>query len=111
MTARTANAAAPDPPGDWTRILFEVMDDVAFLHDKDGNILDANPAACRALACRRDELLRFNLRDIAPEFAARLAGQQSSEGFESRLLSRDGRTVDVDVHAFMVQGKPAPLLA
>src|SRR5690349_10842782 len=48
---------------DWTRALFEAIDDAVFIHDADGNILDANPAACRRLGYTRDELLRLNTRD------------------------------------------------
>ena len=48
------------------------------MHDEAGNILDANPAACRRLGYTREELLKLNTRDIdAPEFAV---------GFQNRLL-------------------------
>ena len=39
------------------RALFEGIDDAVFVHDLDGRILDANPAACRRLGYTREELL------------------------------------------------------
>jgi PAS domain S-box-containing protein len=103
---------------DWTRALFEAIDDAVFVHDADGNILDANPAACRRLGYTRDELLRLNTRDIdAPEFAAGFR-----ERFRSQLATgnvrcegvhrtKDGRNIAVDINtsAIHVDGKPAVL--
>ncbi len=106
------------PASSWTRVLFEAIDDAVFVHDEDGKILDANPAACRRLGYSREELLRLNTSDIdAPEFA---------EGFQSRLRSqlksgvmrcegvhrtKDGRHIMVDINTSFIQidGKPAVL--
>ncbi len=102
----------------WTRVLFEAIDDAVFVHDEAGNILEANPAACRRLGYSREELLRLNTREIDdPEFAG---------GFESRLRSqfqtgqmrcegvhrtKDGRRIHVDINtsAIMLRDKPAVL--
>jgi two-component system NtrC family sensor kinase len=102
----------------WTHVLFEAIDDAVFVHDEQGNILDANPAASRRLGYSRAELLRLNTRDIDdPEFAA---------GFQSRLKSqlqsgvmrcegvhraKDGKRIHVDINtsAIQVDGKPAVL--
>ena len=52
------------------RDLFEAIDDAVFVHDLDGRILDANPAACRRLGYSREELLNLTTRTIdAPDFA------------------------------------------
>src|SRR5205823_1583969 len=65
---------------DSMRALFEAIDDAVFVHDAAGNILEANPAACRRLGYTRDELLRLNTADIdAPEFA---------QGFQDRLRTQ-----------------------
>ena len=102
----------------WTRVLFEAIDDAVFVHDEAGNILEANPAACRRLGYSRDELLRLNTRDIdAPEFAAgfnyRLQSQLATGGIRCEGIHRtkDGRRIDVDVNtsAIQIEGKPAVL--
>src|SRR5882724_6011802 len=108
----------PDLSGDWTRALFDAIDDAVFVHDAAGNILEANPAACRRLGYTRDELLRLKTADIdAPEF---------SQGFQDRLRTqlrtgsylcegvhrtRDGRLIPVDINtsAVTVNGVPAVL--
>ncbi len=62
------------------RALFEGIEDSVFVHDLDGHILDANPAASRKLGYTRDEFLALNTRDIDdPEFAA---------GYEDRLIEQ-----------------------
>ena len=47
MTDLTADERTRDRRA---RDLFEAIDDVVFVHDLDGRIVDANPAACRRLA-------------------------------------------------------------
>src|SRR4029079_11961148 len=70
-------APPPEPasrPEGWARALFEGIDDAVFVHDLQGRILDANPAACQRLGYSHAELLRLTTRDIdAPEFAAGFA--------------------------------------
>ena len=43
--------------GDWTRALFEAIDDAVFVHDPAGNILEANPAACRRLGYSHEDII------------------------------------------------------
>src|SRR5262245_8075204 len=102
----------------WTRVLFEAIDDAVFVHDEQGNILDANPAACRRLCYTREELLHLNTRDIDdPEFAAgfesRLQSQLASGGIQCEGVHRtkDGRRIDVDINTskILIDGKPAVL--
>src|SRR2546426_10079399 len=80
------------------RALFEAIDDAVFVHDLEGRILDANPAACRRLGYTREELLRLTTRDIDdPEFASHYKERlqkQLAEGrlaCEGRHLTKDGR--------------------
>ena len=106
------------PSQNWTRTLFEAIDDCVFVHDEHGRILDANPAACRRLGYTRDELLTLTTRDIdAPEFAAgfteRLATQKQAGRMRCEGVHRtkDGRRIIVDINtsAIQLEGKPAVL--
>src|SRR5216110_1933058 len=89
----------------WTRALFEAIDDAVFVHDDEGNILEANPAACRRLGYTRDELLRLKTRDIdAPEFARGFADRLDHQLHDGRLRcegvhrTKDGRLIPVDIN-------------
>lgn len=102
----------------WTRVLFEAIDDAVFIHDAEGNILDANSAASRRLGYAPEELLRLNTRDIdAPEFAAGFQGRldaQLSTGHmrcEGIHRTKSGRRIHVDINTSAIQmdGKPAVL--
>src|SRR5947209_295563 len=93
-------SSKPDLYGDWTLALFEAIDDAVFVHDAAGNILEANPAACRRLGYTRQEMLHLNTRDIdEPQFAAgfkeRLQTQMHKGRFRCEGLHRtkDGRTI------------------
>jgi PAS domain S-box-containing protein len=106
------------PETNLTRVLFEAIDDAVFVHDANGKILDANPAACRRLGYSRDELLQLNTRDIDdPEFAAgfrnRLESQLATGGMRCEGVHRtkDGRRIDVDINTSAIQlnGQPAVL--
>ena len=108
----------PDISGDWKRALFEAIDDAVFVHDPAGNILEANPAACRRLGYSREEMLHLNTRDIDhPDFAAgfedRLETQLHTGHFrcEGRHRTKDGRIVPVDINtsSVVLGGKPAVL--
>lgn len=120
MTLATAQVepAASISPGDWTRALFEAIDDAVFVHDLEGNLLEANPAACRRLGYSRDEVLRLKTYDIdAPDFASgfpeRLKRQLATGRFrcEGRHRTKDGRIIPVDINtsAVTLNGKPAVL--
>jgi PAS domain S-box-containing protein len=104
--------------GNWTRVLFEAIDDAVFVHDEQGNILEANPAACRRLGYSHEELLTLNTRDIDdPEFASgfhnRLQSQLAEGGMRCEGVHRtkDGRRIDVDINTskILLDGKPAVL--
>ena len=87
------------------RALFEGIEDSVFVHDMDGKILDANPAASRKLGYTRDEFLTLNTRDIdAPEFAEGYVGRldaQIQKGHlhcEGQHRTKDGRHIPVDIN-------------
>ncbi len=110
-TSERRESVTPEPlPAEWMRALFEAIDDAVFVHDFDGRLLEANPAACRRLGYTRDELLRMNTRDIdAPEFAAgfgaRLDAQQDEGHFrcEGLHVTKDGRRIAVDINTSAIQ--------
>ncbi len=92
------------------RALFEGIEDSVFVHDLDGKILDANPAASRRLGYTREEFLKLNTRDIdAPEFAQgfedRLHSQLSCGHLhcEGRHRTKDGRVFPVDINTSTIQ--------
>lgn len=96
------------------RQLFEHSVDLLFVHDDKGKIVECNSEACRALGYTREELLSFNVGDIAVKL---LSGEERraqkngtlweqamrSEsghivGFEqNRLRRKDGTTFPVEV--------------
>jgi PAS domain S-box-containing protein len=102
----------------WARALFDGIDDAVFVHDLNGNILDANPAACRRLGYTRAEMLRLTTRDIDdPTFAAGFGQRlqtQLAQGrctCEGRHRTKDGRLIPVDINtsAITIDGRPAVL--
>jgi len=105
----TESAARTDP-AEWSRALFDAIDDAVVVHDFHGRIVDANAAACRRLGYARAELLAISNREIeAPEFAdsfnnrleaVRRDGTLRVEGIH---LTRDGQRIVVDLSLSLVQ--------
>ncbi|CAN5710942.1 hypothetical protein BH23PLA1_BH23PLA1_17350 [soil metagenome] len=92
------------------RALFEGIEDAVFVHDLQGHILDANPAASRRLGYSREEFLRLTTRDIdagdfAEAFEQRIAHQlrQGNLSCEGRHRTRDGRIIPVDINSSTIQ--------
>ena len=86
------------------RALLEGIEDVVIVHDFDGRILDANPAALLRFGYTREELLQLNTRQVdAPDFARgyedRLEEQveHGRARFEGRHITRDGRIIPVEM--------------
>ena len=84
--------------------LFDGIEDAVFVHDLDGTILEANPAASRLLGYRRDELIgmktaEIDAEDFAEGFRERLERQLRDGHFscEGRHRTRDGRVVPVEI--------------
>lgn len=71
------------------RELVEHASDAIFVHDMDGNFVDANHQACKSLGYGREELLALNVRDIE---ATSLAG--ADDGTWSRLKEGLALTVN-----------------
>jgi len=92
------------------RALFDGIEDVVFVHDLEGRILDANPAACRRLGYSRRELLVLKTSDVDdPDFAAgfgdRLRHQMERRhvAFEGRHRTKDGAIVPVDISTSVIR--------
>jgi PAS domain S-box-containing protein len=99
------------------RALFDAIDDAVFVHDLNGDILEANPAACRRLGYARYELLNLNTRDIdAPDMAAGFQERlrvQSASGhlrFEGIHITKDGRRIPVDINTSAIDVGSRPLI-
>jgi PAS domain S-box-containing protein len=89
--------------------LFENIDDAVLVHDLEGRIVNANPAACRRLGYSREELLQLTTRDLVDpadgtglleQVRAHLAHGQAR--FESHHLTKNGDSVPVAVNASLI---------
>jgi two-component system, cell cycle sensor histidine kinase and response regulator CckA len=85
------------------RRLFDGAADAVIVHDRNGQIVDANQVACRALGYSREELLQLTTRDIsslrAKDVAAlweRIFAEQGAT-IEDTHRRRDGSTFPVEV--------------
>ncbi|WP_435006748.1 PAS domain-containing sensor histidine kinase [Tundrisphaera lichenicola] len=110
ITSRTQIEAALMASERRARALFDGIEDIVFVHDLDGHILDANPAACRRLGYTRDEFLTLTTFDVDdPEFSIgfreRLRRQLDRRHivFEGRHRTSDGRVLPVDISTSMIQ--------
>ena len=92
------------------RTLIDSALDSIFLHDLDGNILEANMAAAKRLGYTKEELLNMRIQDIIPEDRRRKYPEvvkelleKKSIFFESEHLRRDGTTYPVEVSARLME--------
>ena len=117
ITARKQTEAALVASEKKARALFEGIEDVVFVHDLQGNILDVNPAGCRKMGYSRREFLKLNTRDLDdPEFAEgfedRLRRQVERRhlAFEGRHRAGDGRIIPVDISTSLIQFEDQPAI-
>jgi PAS domain S-box-containing protein len=104
ISERIASEAALVEVERRTRALFDGIQDAVFVHDQEGRILDANPAACRQLGYSREELLAMTTSQIdEPEFAAGFEQRLRQQLEEGRLTcegwhrTKSGRQIPVEV--------------
>jgi PAS domain S-box-containing protein len=100
-----------------SRALFEGIEDAVFVHDLEGRILEANPAACRRLGYTWEELSKLTTRDIDdPTFAAGFGDrleEQMRHGhlrIEGRHRTKAGRLVPVDINTSTIQLEDQPVV-
>ncbi len=100
-----------------SRSLFDGIGDMVFIHDLDGTIVDANPAACERLGYSREELLGLSAAEIdsADEFVHcndRALHPRADDPaiFESMYRTRDGLSIPVEVSTRLIEIKGASMV-
>jgi two-component system cell cycle sensor histidine kinase/response regulator CckA len=98
------------------RTLFATVTDAVFLFARDGRVLEANDAACRALGYTREKLLAMRLADIAPaenrehtEEINRMVAERGHLVFEATQRRKDGSIYPVEVAASLTHLDGAPV--
>ncbi|MDE3057854.1 MAG: PAS domain S-box protein [Bacteroidota bacterium] len=83
--------------------------DIIFLTDEKGRIVEANEQACRKYGYAYEEMLRLNIRDLRPlplrkEILDRIKQMEAEGGalYETRHLRKDGTTFPVEVSARLI---------
>lgn len=82
------------------RNIFNHAHCAIFFVDRNGNYLDANPAALKMLGYTRDELLTLKTREISSDSDRRIEQLESSPGQmveETRYLRKDGKIVEAEL--------------
>ncbi len=86
------------------RAIFEGIHDAVFVHDQDGRVLDANPAAAELLGYGLDELIgmevgRIDQAEFAAGFRSRLdrALRDGLSTCEAAYRTKAGQTIPVEV--------------
>lgn len=112
-------AADSLPDNDTFRALFEHAPDAIYIEDRDGTILEANPAACELQALPHHELVGRNVLDLVPpgerervrrDFEGWFNGTVTRyEGYADRK-GRDPVPVEITGSPLIYRGKPAVLL-
>jgi PAS domain S-box-containing protein len=95
--------------------VFDSSPDAIFIEDLDGNVLEANPAACRLHGLTRAQLIGKNVADLVPtEDRHKVVGQNQLvdtevEGYSLRI---DGTKIPVSIRSSSIayMGRPAILL-
>ena len=91
--------------------LFQRSIDAVYLHDLDGNFIDANDATLELLGCTREELLSSSVVDFFEEprrpavvaAISDLVGGGRGDLRTFRLKRRDGLTADIEVVGSLVR--------
>jgi len=98
------------------RYLFENASDAMWVHDMEGNIIDANKADEILSGYSRDELIGMNATRFLTDESLALArevrrkllsGEELEQPYEQRLVRKDGtvRIVNIATSPFMVDGE------
>ena len=90
------------------RLRFQNAFDGICLWSPSGTFLDANPALCRLIGLSREELLGRNIAELAAEpqtlqYHLRAVLKRSGDRCETRLISRAGHFVDVEVNSAVME--------
>lgn len=101
----------------WYRRLFDGQPNAIYLLSEDGNIMDANKSASKALNRTHDEILSLMISDIDPNFDAKAfrsfwLGHPENQirVFESTHMKADGSVFPVEVTGFSFEDQGKRLL-
>jgi PAS domain S-box-containing protein len=97
------------------RTIFDHSPDAIFIEDMDGNVLDANPAACRLHGLKQDQLVGMNVWALVPpEYRSSVANSREllDGQVEGYSLHSSGRAVPVSIRTSNItyRGRAALLL-
>jgi PAS domain S-box-containing protein len=97
------------------RMVFDHSPDAIFIEDLDGNVLDANPSACRLHGLKHDQLVGMNVSALVPpEYRNSVANpDQLVDGeIEGYSLNSTGRSIPVSIRSSTISymGRTALLL-
>jgi PAS domain S-box-containing protein len=95
--------------------IFEYSPDAIFIEDLEGNVLDANPAACRLHGLSHDRLVGMNVEGLVPPQYRDSVAQPDElieREIESYSLGSGGRAIPVSIRSSVISymGRPALLL-
>ncbi|MCH8900940.1 MAG: PAS domain S-box protein, partial [Chloroflexi bacterium] len=112
-----AKQALPESE-DRYRALFDHSPDAVYIHDLEGNFLDANDAALRLLGYTRDEIRELSFADLldVPQFPTALAVLQEimESGYQAKptvfkLKRKDETLVEVETVAAIITSEGQPV--
>ncbi len=98
------------------RMVFEYSPDAIFIEDLEGNVLDANPAACRLHRLTHDQLVGKNVAELVPgelrDSVVRQIGKLVDGEVEGISLVSDGKKIPVSIRSSAIEfmGQKAILL-
>jgi PAS domain S-box-containing protein len=97
------------------RVVFDHSPDAIFIEDLEGNVLDANPAACRLYGLKHEQLIGMNVRSLVPpDHRSSVAPQNElvNSEVEGYSLHSTGRCIPVSIKssAISYMGRSALLL-
>ncbi|NMC58434.1 MAG: PAS domain S-box protein [Candidatus Methanofastidiosa archaeon] len=94
------------------RTLFNSASDAIFIHELDGNFIEANQVACSLLGYERSELLNMSPKDIhPPEHIERInevfeeLKKNNHYYFETEVLTRDSKNISVEISSKIIKLK------
>lgn len=100
------------------RTLFYESPDSVFVEDYDGNVLDANPAACKLHAMEKEELVGKNIMDLIPKSDRDIVAKTFPKWITGEIVNfrgvskaSNGECIPVEIHASKIHysGKNALL--
>ncbi|PIP41628.1 MAG: hypothetical protein COX19_03070 [Desulfobacterales bacterium CG23_combo_of_CG06-09_8_20_14_all_51_8] len=98
------------------RDIFENINEYIYLHDLNGNYIDANPHFCKNMGYSKSELIAKNVKDLIPEkykpefdeYLKRIKVNGVEKGLLN-VVTKDGHTRVVHYTNSLVQGKDGPI--